>query len=55
MIDKDSIMMFYCLVGVITAVFSLASFIANNIAQGTAFLFISFIAYVAGWSLEDEE
>jgi hypothetical protein len=55
MIDEDSIMMFCCLVGVITAVFSLASFIDNNIAQGTTLLFISFIAYIAGWSLDEEE
>lgn len=55
MIDDDSIMMFCCLVGVITAVLSLASFIDNNIAQGTTLLFVSFIAYIAGWSLEGEE
>lgn len=55
MIDEDSIMMFCCLVGVITAVFSLVSFIDNNIAQGTTLLFISFIAYIAGWALDEEE
>lgn len=55
MIDDDSLMMFFCLIGVITAVFSLASFIDNNVAQGTTLLFISFIAYVSGWALDEEE
>lgn len=54
MLDDDSIMMFCCLVGVITAALSLASFIDNNIAQGTTLLFVSFIAYIAGGALEGE-
>lgn len=55
MIDDDSLMMIFCLIGVITAVLSLASFIDNNTAQGTTLLFISFMAYVSGWVLDEEK
>lgn len=54
MIDDSEIMLILCTVGVFTAVLSLANFIDGCTAQGILFLFMSFIAYLGGWALDDD-
>lgn len=54
MIDNSDLMMFCCTAGVLLAVFSLASFVDGCTAQGILFLFMSFIAYLGGWVLDDD-
>lgn len=54
MIDDSNLMLFLCTAGVLLAVFSLASFIDGCTAQGILFLFMSLIAYLGGWALDDD-
>lgn len=54
MIEDSEIMLILCTIGVFTAVLSLANFIDGCNAQGILFLFISLVAYIGGWALDDD-
>lgn len=54
MLDDDTLMFWLCIIGVFTAVLSLACFIDGSIAQGILYLFISAIAYIGGWALDED-
>lgn len=54
MIDDENLMLVLCIIGVFMAVLSLACFIDGSVTQGILYLFISAIAYIGGWALDEE-
>lgn len=54
MIDEDNLMLVLCVIGVFTAVLSLACFIDGSVSQGIVYLVISAISYLGGWALDED-